>query len=184
MPDLKNSRQKVKIAIASMIVLDLLAIALLFSPLIGSERSRRQEMDGLWRELQVKTRQVEPLRGLDKKIVLAQQQINDFYKERLPSEASSISQDLGKLAGQSGVKITSIKYTEKDAEVSDLQRVEINADLSGDYLQLVRFINGLERNQLFFLIDSVGLESEQGGVVKLQMKLETYLKTNGSQSGA
>jgi Tfp pilus assembly protein PilO len=167
-----------------MILLDLVAIALLFSPLIGSEPSRRQQMDGLWRELQIKTRQVEPLRGLDKKIVLAQQQINDFYKERLPAKDSAISQDLGKLAGQSGVKITSIKYTQKDAQVPDLQRIEINADLSGDYLQLVRFINGLERNQLFFLIDSVGLESEQGGVVKLQMKLETYLNAGGSEPGA
>jgi len=44
----------------------------------------------------------------------------------------------------------------------------------------VRCINALERDQLFFLVDSVGLGGEQGGVVKLQLKLETYLKTGAA----
>ena len=34
--------------------------------------ARRQQLDSLWKDLQQKTRQVEPLRGMDKKIVLAQ----------------------------------------------------------------------------------------------------------------
>ena len=38
-----------------------------------------------------------------------------------------------------------------------VRRVEIDADLAGDYLQLVRFINALERDQVFFLVDSVCL---------------------------
>ena len=47
----------------------------------------------------------------------------------------------------------------------------------GDYLQLVRFINSLERDQMFFLVNSVVLGGEQGGVVKLELKMNTYLKT-------
>jgi hypothetical protein len=47
-----------------------------------------------------------------------------------------------------------------------------------DYLQL-RFINSLERDPLFFIIDSVDLGGEQSGVVKLQLKLETYQKASG-----
>ena len=61
-----------------------------------------------------------------------------------------------------------------------VRRMEIEADLAGDYLQLVRFINALERDQLFFLVDSVGLGGAQGGMVKLQIKLETYLKTGAA----
>ena len=59
-----------------------------------------------------------------------------------------------------------------------LRPVEIDADFSGGYLQLVRFINGLERDPLFFIVDSVQLGGEQGGVVKLQLKLETYQKAS------
>jgi type IV pilus assembly protein PilO len=82
------------------------------------------------------------------------------------------------VAAQSGVKISEIKYKVKDPEPIGLRPMEIEANLSGDYLQLVRFINALERDQLFFTIDSVLLGGEQGGVVKLQMKMETFLKAS------
>jgi type IV pilus assembly protein PilO len=177
MPDLRDTRRKVKIALAAMAVVDLIAIAVFFSPLIGSEASRREQLDQAWRELQQKTREVEPLRGLDKKIPVARKQIDQFYAQRLPAQDSAISADLGKVAAQSGVRIGSIKYNMKDPESVGVRRVEIEAEFAGDYLQLVRFINALERDQMFFLVDSVGLGGEQSGVVRLQLKLETYLKT-------
>jgi Tfp pilus assembly protein PilO len=176
-PDLRETRQKLKIWFAILALVDVAAVALLFSPLVGSQKSRNEELNQLWKELQQKTRQVEPLRGLDKKVVLARQQIEEFYKDRLPGQESAISETLGKLAGQSGVRIGQIKYKANDPESVGLRQVQIEADLSGDYLQLVRFINSLERDQLFFIIDSVVLGGEQQGTVKLQMKLETYLKS-------
>ena len=178
MPDLGNTRRKLTVTIASLLLVDLATAAMLLSPIIGSEKSRLSEMDRLWKELQAKTRQVEPLRGLDKKVVLAQKQIDEFYQQRLTSQDSTISTELGKVAAQSGVKITEIKYKAKDPEPVGLRPMEIEANLSGDYLQLVRFINALERDQLFFIIDSVQLGGEQGGVVKLQMKMQTFLKAN------
>jgi len=177
MPDLKETRRKVKIALAAMGAVDLIAIAVFFSPLVGSQISRHERLDQQWTELQQKTREVEPLRGLDKKIPVAQHQIEEFYAQRLPSQDSAISADLCKLATQSGVRIGGVKYTVKDPEPMGVRRMEIEADFAGDYLQLVCFINALERDQMFFLVNSVGLGGEQAGVVKLQIKLETYLKT-------
>ena len=176
MPDFRDTRKKLKIAMITMAVVDVVALGVLFSPWVGSSRSRTEELNRSWKELQVKTRQVEPLRGLDKKIVLADGQIKDFYSTRLTSQDSAISEELGKVASQSGVKISGIKYKLQDPEPVGLRPMQIEAELSGDYLQLVRFINSLERDKLFFLINEVQLGSEQGGVVKLQMKLRTYLK--------
>jgi type IV pilus assembly protein PilO len=176
MPDLRETRRKVKIALAALAAADVIMIAVFFSPLIGTEASRHQQLDQAWKELQQKTREVEPLQGLDKKIPIARKQIDEFYAQRLPSRDSAISTDLGKLAGQTGVRIGSIKYVMKDPEGVGVRRVEIEADLAGDYLQLVRFINALERDQMFFLVDSVSLGGEQNGVVRLQLKLETFLK--------
>ncbi len=90
MPDLGNTRRKLVITIGALLVVDLIAAALLLSPIIGSERSRLGEMDTLWKELQAKTRQVEPLRGMDKKVVLAQKQLDEFYQQRLTSRDSTI----------------------------------------------------------------------------------------------
>src|SRR5271170_8205572 len=95
MPDLKDTRRKVKIALGTLAVVDVLAIAVFFSPLVGSEASRRDQLDQAWRQLQQKTREVEPLRGLDKKIPVARKQISDFYTQRLPMQDSAISAGLG-----------------------------------------------------------------------------------------
>jgi type IV pilus assembly protein PilO len=176
MPDLRDTRRKLKIAFAGLAVVDVAALAILFSPLVGSELARRQQLDDLWKQLQQKTRQVEPLRGLDKKVVLARQQIDNFYKDRLPDRDSAISEALGRVAGQTGVKIEHFKYNHKDTEAVGLRPLEVEASLSGNYLQLVKFINSLEREQVFFIVESVDLGGEQAGVVRLQIKLESYLK--------
>lgn len=180
MPDLRETRRKARAALITMAVLDVAAVALYFSPLIGSEPSRRTQLQQLWLELQQKTREVQPLVGLDKKIPVAHKQIDDFYKNRFAGEDSSISASIGKLASETGVKIGSIKYDMKDPQVLGLQPVHLEADVAGDYLQLVRFINALERAPMFFLVDSVQLGGEQGGTVKLQMKAETYLRVGAA----
>jgi hypothetical protein len=51
------------------------------------------------------------------------------------------------------------------------------ADLSGSYVALARFINALERDDMLFIISGIELAGEQTGPIKLQMKLETYLRT-------
>jgi len=180
MPDLRQTRRKVQIALAGMALVDIAAVVLYFSPLIGTEGSRRAQLGDLWRELQQKTREVAPLAGLDKKIPLAHQQIGQFYKDRLPGADSAIPESIGKVATEAGVRIGTTKYDMKDPETLGLQRVLIEADLAGDYLQLVRFINALERSPMFFILDSVTLGGEQGGTVKLQLKMETYLKTGAA----
>lgn len=186
MPDLRQTRDKLKFAIAGVVLLDVILVVVLFSPLVGSQQSRTLQASQLHNDLLRKTREVKPLQGLDKKIPQAQQQIDEFYKERLPAEDSAISGDLNRMAKETGVKIGAIKYTQKSNETEakaveavGLQRVVIEAELTGDYLPMIRFVNALERNQLFFLVDSVELGGEQAGVIRVNMRLETYLKTGG-----
>lgn len=178
MPEMRDTRQKVKIALVILLVVDIAAAALLYSPLVGSERSRSEQLRALELEMRLKTKAVQPLRGLPDKIVLARQQIDKFQKERLPGQESAVLETMGQLASQSGVKIGQVRYKFADDQPAGLRPLFIEADFSGGYLQLVRFINALERDKLFFLIDSVDLGGEQNGVVKLQMRLETYLKAS------
>jgi type IV pilus assembly protein PilO len=177
--DVLDFRKKAKIAIAVLVAIDIAAVVMLFSPLVGSERSRREQLDQLWQELQRKTHEAEPLRDVDKKITLASQQIDDFYKTRLPAQDSAIYEELGKVAKENGVRIGQIRSKAKDTDPVGLRPVEIQADFAGDYLQLVRFINALERDPVFFIVDSVELGGEQAGIVRLQLKLETYQKASG-----
>ena len=54
--------------------------------------------------------------------------------------------------------------------------MEIEADFAGNYTSLAKFINALERDEMFFIINSVNLGGEPQGPVKLKLKMETYLK--------
>jgi Tfp pilus assembly protein PilO len=177
MPDLGNSRRKLKIAIGAMLAADVVAMAVLFSPLVGSADSRRLQIYELKAELTKKNRDVEPLRGMDKKIVLAKDQIGGFYKDRFAAKDSDLTNELGKLASENRVQIQQARYKEEDAESSGVIPIEIEGSFFGDYLQLVRFINTLERSKLFFAVDSVDLAGESAGPVRLQITMHSYLRS-------
>jgi type IV pilus assembly protein PilO len=51
----------------------------------------------------------------------------------------------------------------------------MDASLSGEYAPLMHFINGLERSKTFFLINGLTLTGQQGGLVNLRLRLNTYL---------
>jgi Tfp pilus assembly protein PilO len=177
MPDFSNSRRKLKIAIGAMLAADVVAMGVLFSPLVGSADSRQLQLNQLRVELQRKSREVEPLRGIDKKIVLAKDQIGGFYKDRFAAKDSDLANELGKLANENGVRIQQARYKQEDPESSGIVPVEIEGSFSGDYLQLVRFINTLERSKLFFEVDSVDLAGESTGQVRLEITMHSYLRS-------
>jgi type IV pilus assembly protein PilO len=176
MADLRKTRKNIQTALFVILGVDVLAAAAFFSPLVGSAESRLLEMHTLQAELTTKTRQVEPLKDLPHKVVLARQQISDFYTKRFPSQNSQIASELGKVAAGDGIAIEQVQYKPDDLGPGDLQPIEIEADLAGNYRSLAHFINALERDSTFFIISSVALAGEQTGPVKLKMKLETYLK--------
>ncbi len=177
MPDFANSRRKLKIAIGAMLAADVVAVAVLFSPLVGSEDSRRLEINELKAELTKKTRAVEPLRGMPDKIKLAKDQINGFYQDRFAAKDSDLLNELGKLASANGVRMQQARYKEENAEISGVIPVAIEGSFSGDYLQLARFINTLERSKMFFDVDSVDLAGESAGPVKLEIAVHSYLRS-------
>jgi type IV pilus assembly protein PilO len=178
MPDLRQTRKHLTIALVAMAGVDLLAAALYFSPLVGSAETRRQDLNRLQTELTLKTRQVAPLKDLPKKVVLANGEISDFYKTRFPAQQSEIATELGKLAAANGVRIQQERYKTEDRAVTiaGLQPKELDADLAGNYTSLAKFINAVERDDMFFIIDSVTLGNDPQGPVKLTLRMQTYLK--------
>ena len=120
-----------------------------------------------------------PLQGLDAKLAQATGESNTFYDERLPLADSDVVSELGVLAKKQGVKLTRVQYAEAPVMAGStgaLTEVRMDASLSGDYRPLMLFINGLERDKMFFLVRGVTLTGEQGGTVGLRLGLATYLR--------
>src|SRR5438046_10747056 len=98
MADFQYTRRKLQIGVGTLALLDVALLAVLFSPLVGSQRSRNDQLDQLWRDLQVKTRQGEALKNVDQKIVTTRKQIDTFYRERVPHRDPRVSKAMGKIA--------------------------------------------------------------------------------------
>ena len=120
-----------------------------------------------------------PLRGLDNKIAKAKTDADLFYLQRLPYNYSTVVAELGVLAKKQNVKLTRVQYTQgptADDPTSGLTEVKMDASLSGDYRPLAQFINSLERDHIFFLINSIALSGQQSGTVGLRVRMTTYLR--------
>lgn len=125
-----------------------------------------------------------PLHGLDAKLARATDEANQFYTERLPASDSQIAAELGALVKKQGVRLIRAQYVFTPVLAgtpSELTEVRIDASLSGDYRPLVEFINSLERDKMFFVIDGETLSGQQSGTVNLRMRLTTYEQGTGAQ---
>ena len=126
-------------------------------------------------ELKSKELQTAPLRGLDKRVEEARSQMLAFYDKRIPPNYSSISDRVGELQVKSGVRMSRLQYTQNPPG-ADLTEISLDAGISGTYPQIMHFINSLERDQTFFVIRTMALTGQQGGLVNLRLRLSAWLR--------
>ena len=181
MANIREVRKMLVPMLVALVVIDLACVVYLLSPMGRSREARQRDLDVLKTQLAAKRQEVLPSRGMDGKLKQASTDISDFYKDRFPAQYSAVSEELGKLALANSVQVAAVKYDDKDAPVEGLRKLSIELALSGSYLQEVKFINALERDKTFFLIDGVTLGEQQGNV-RLQLKLETYLRIGAAKS--
>jgi len=133
-------------------------------------------------ELKALDLQTAPLRGLDKKISHSRTQIEEFYAKRIPPNYSSISTRIGELQVKSGVHLSRMQYTQ-GAPGNELTEITLDVGISGEYPQIMHFINGLERDENFFVVRAMALTSQQGGLVNLRLRVSTWLRPADVPSG-
>ncbi|MGA9069452.1 MAG: hypothetical protein WB424_04295 [Terracidiphilus sp.] len=119
--------------------------------------------------------QTAPLRGLDKRVEDSRAEMSAFYAKRIPPNYSSIDRRIGELALKGPVRLTSVKFTQGKPG-SELTEISMDAGISGDYPQIMRFVNSLERDENFFVIRGLTLTGQQGGSVNLRIQVSTWLK--------
>lgn len=126
-------------------------------------------------QLKVLEKQTAPLRGLDKRVDKTRGQIADFYANRIPDNYSQIATQIGDLEVKSGVRLTRVQYAQRPPG-NHLTEIVMDAGISGQYPQIMQFINSLERSKTFFVIRGMGLTGQQGGLVNLRLQLSTWLR--------
>lgn len=132
-------------------------------------------------ELKALDHQTAPLRGLDKRVDKSRAEMKAFFEKRIPPNYSSISSRIAELEVASGVRLTRVQYTQ-GAPGSDLTEISMDAAITGEYPAIMRFVNSLERDQIFFVIRAMNLTGQQGGLVSLRMRVSTWLRPADAQA--
>ncbi len=112
---------------------------------IATNGHSTNELAGKQVELRAMDLQTAPLRGLDQRVALSRQQIEDFYAKRIPPNYSSISEQIGTLSVKSGARLSRLIYSQGPQE-EGLTEISLDAGISGSYPDIMRFINSIERN--------------------------------------
>jgi hypothetical protein len=112
----------------------------------------------------------------------------DQFETTLPPVGkgySMVSQELGEIAREMHVQVQDLKFRQKEVPGRNVDEIEVEALLDGDYAGIVRFLNRLQRSKNTYVVDSLGLDSAAGtgtvnaappGTVKVSLHLRSYFR--------
>lgn len=106
------------------------------------------------------------------------------FRQAIPprEELTSLISELFSLAAEAGLDINQVRYQPKDLPSQKLRSYELNFAVEGSYLQVKRFVHGLEQSPRLISLDNISLsggEGEPGALVNLQLRLSTYFQSDG-----
>lgn len=137
--------------------------------------ARPEEIAQLQQQQRAAELQAMPLRNLPEKLTESNHGADHFYEGRVASADSSVVAEVGVLAEKANVRLTRLQYGYSPA-LQDITEVRMDASVSGDYTPVMRFINSMERDKMFFVINGLTLTGQQGGLVNLRLRVTTYLR--------
>ena len=140
-----------------------------------SDAGANRTLDAKNAQLEALKQETLPLRGLESRVSATRNKIQTFYGERIPGSYSLLATRIAELETRSGVRLSHLNYTQ-GTPGTDLTEISMEASVSGEYPQMMRFVNGLERDQIFFVIRAMSLNGQQSGQANLRLRVSTWLR--------
>jgi Tfp pilus assembly protein PilO len=180
--DFQRKRTIIVAALALMVAADS-GMAIFSVARATSKRSPQQELVAQTTQLKLLQADVERARMIKKDSPAAKRDCDEF-ENSLPlagSGYSVVSSELAEIGSKAGLQIGSVSFRQNDLEGRGIAEVTVDAEVTGDYKSVVRFLNGLQRSANYYAVDSLALNGEAGGRVpsgalKLALHLKAYFK--------
>jgi type IV pilus assembly protein PilO len=138
---------------------------------------RDQELLTKQSELRQKEDAARPIQRLPQLVEKAKTDIGAFSSDRLTAFPSTVYNNIYDLARKNNVALGEMKYETFDDPPAPLKLLHIQARVSGGYANLVRFINAVERNKLFFVVRDLQLSDTKGqNSIQLTLSMDTLLR--------
>jgi Tfp pilus assembly protein PilO len=97
------------------------------------------------------------------------------------TSSSSITAELDEIAKKAGLHIETQTNRQKEVPNRGMVEMSIDATVNGDYGSVVRFVNGLQRSQRFFVVDGLALATDAQsqaatGPIRVGIHVRTYFR--------
>lgn len=107
---------------------------------------------------------------------------NRFEKSFLPASTgySVVTGEMGELAKKAGLRMQGISFHQAEIKGRPLLEIQMDAQVSGDYQGVVKFLNGLQRSQDVYVVDSLALATEAQGnanEIRVNLHMRTYFRS-------
>ena len=127
--------------------------------------------------------QASHLQALPAQLASSRRQADAFLAARIPLTDSAVLTELGALSTRDHVRLARVSYPDAPA-IPGIVEMRNEANVSGEYAQIMHFINDMERDKdhAFFIIRSVTLTGQQGGLVNLRIRFTSYRRADAASA--
>lgn len=177
----KIPHRQVLIVLGALAAFDLLFWAFAVRPTAEREADQRTRVEILERQIQDKSTALEQLRDAARRVGSAQGEGDKLLTEltfERRTTFSNLLRELGEDASEAQVEVREISFNNDEiAGNADYGMVSINANFRGQYANLVRFLNLLDRSERFLIIDRLGaFPREDTGDLQITMRIDTFMR--------
>ena len=174
-------KRTILIGLGALAAFDLLFWFFAVRPLDAREAEQQALIAALQKQVEAKRESAEKLRGVSGKVEQSQDDgdelLVDLTLERRTTYSALLT-ELGEAAKESGIEIRETNY-ESD-EIAGNERygmVSISANFRGRYENLVKFLNLLDRSEVFLIIERLGAVPRQDtGDLQISMRIDTFVR--------
>jgi Tfp pilus assembly protein PilO len=95
---------------------------------------------------------------------------------------SAITSEVYGVAGKAALRINDLTFKQKTIPNRNLDVVDMEATVTGEYASVVRFLNGLQRSENIYEIDGLSLTEDSqnhaaNGPVRVTVHMKTYFRS-------
>ena len=100
----------------------------------------------------------------------------------LPSSSgdSAVIAELDELATKSGLQKQTLAFRHKEVPGRGLTQVDLDTTVSGNYANIVKFMNNLQRSKNNYIVESLSLQQEgqaNTSALRIGLHMKTYYRT-------
>jgi hypothetical protein len=146
---------------------------------LASEQAAKQELMLLTRNRELLKKDIQRAQEIRRHIPAIQKDCDAFELSLFPESNgySMVSAELGSLAAKSGLRLQGRALSYTLVKGRNLKQISVDAQVTGDYRGVVRFLNELQRSKNFYAVQALSAHPGQGrGSLQVSVHIKTYFR--------